>query len=163
MRIDKEEFKRVIMPCGRRMFATARAILGDDDEASDALQQALMKIWEQRENIEDLNTPEAFCITVVKRVCLNMIRSRKIKADENELVNVEAQTADYETRDQLGHLRNLIATLPKNQQDVLNLSVFGDCSNEEISEITGESAANVRQLLSRARKKLKSIYKLSYE
>lgn len=76
---------------------------------------------------------------------------------------MEAQTADYETRDQLGHLRNLIATLPKNQQDVLNLSVFGDCSNEEISEITGESAANVRQLLSRARKKLKSIYKLSYE
>lgn len=163
MRIDKEEFKRVIIPCGRRMFVTARVILGDDEEASDAVQQAIIKLWEQHDTLPELINPEMFCQTVIKRICLNILRSRRKWVGDEILVTVGSENNDFENRDQLNHLRNLISRLPENQQKVLNLSVFGECSNEEISELTGESGANVRQLLSRARKKLKKLYKLSYE
>ena len=40
----------------------------------------------------------------------------------------------------------------------MELSSFGECSNEEIAEITGYSNENVRTLLSRARKTVKKLF-----
>lgn len=48
--------------------------------------------------------------------------------------------------------------MPPAQKEILRLSIFEDLSAKEISEITGVSGTNVRQLLSRGRKKIKEIY-----
>jgi RNA polymerase sigma-70 factor (ECF subfamily) len=52
----------------------------------------------------------------------------------------------------------LMSQLPPQQQEVMKLRTWGDCSLQEIAEITGMSHDNARTLLSRARRKLKELY-----
>lgn len=71
----------------------------------------------------------------------------------------ETNDADrLESADELRLLRTLLPQLPDNQRKAVELSAFSGCSNDEIAELTGESPANVRQLLSRGRRKLKELY-----
>jgi len=59
-------------------------------------------------------------------------------------------------------VRRLAATLGETQRKVFMMATFGECDNDEIVRATGLSEANVRQLLSRARKRIKELYQ-SYE
>ncbi len=68
----------------------------------------------------------------------------------------EDGSAEY--RDQRQRIKNLIDSLPPGQRDVLRLSAFGGLDNSEIAEVTGMSESNVRQLLSRGRKRLRELF-----
>lgn len=157
--MDQSRFKSEILPCYRRMHSVAMAILRDVDDASDAVQEAFVRLWERRGDLDSLQSPEAYTITVVKRVCIDRLRaSRPYGRLDAASLQVEASQDDIDGRDALGMLRRLMESLPANQKKVLTLSSFGGCSNEEIAKITGENDGNVRQLLSRARKKLRELY-----
>ena len=60
-----------------------------------------------------------------------------------------------EQKEMLGRVRMLMQRLPEKQRRVLELRGYADCSLEEIERIMGETAANVRVLLSRARNTLR--------
>ena len=60
-----------------------------------------------------------------------------------------------EEKEKIRNIQKWMQRLPEKQQQVLRLQSFEDCSMEEIAEITGLNAGNIRTLLSRARKTLK--------
>jgi RNA polymerase sigma-70 factor (ECF subfamily) len=61
-------------------------------------------------------------------------------------------------QDEISRVRQLIDRLPPNQRQVLRLHSIEGCSQQEIEQLTGLSAANIRVLLSRARKMLREQY-----
>ena len=63
-----------------------------------------------------------------------------------------------EQREDMKRLLRLIAELPENQRQVLLLRHFEEKSNAEIEQETGLSNANIRVLLSRARKTIKELF-----
>ena len=63
-----------------------------------------------------------------------------------------------EQREDMKRLLRLIAELPENQRQVLLLRHFEEKSNAEIEQETGLSNANIRVLLSRARKTVKELF-----
>lgn len=160
MSIDKEEFKRLVLPCGHRMFAVAMAVTGDSDLASDAVQSAMLSLWENRAAVFKARSVEGFCVTVAKRAAIDIMQK------EPELCRVDAGVLNhsdtpYERSDEIAHIDSLINGLPPAQRNVIRMSAFAEMSNDEIAEATGESPSNVRQLLSRARRKLRSLYRPS--
>lgn len=70
--------------------------------------------------------------------------------------------ADAEYRDTRAAIERLIDSLPEGQRTAIRLSSFGGLDNNEIAATTGLSEANVRQLLSRGRRKLRELWNENY-
>lgn len=159
--MTRDDFKSTFIPATRKMFAVARMLLSSDEDAEDAVQSALLRLWEIRDRLHEVSSPEAFAVTTVRNVCLNSMRARHEFVQATEIKDTAESHDDMETVTETEYLLDLIRRLPDKQQRVIRLSSFGECDNKEISRLTGESEGNVRLLLSRARKTLKSLYKLS--
>lgn len=161
--MDAESFKRVFLPLHPRLYRIAYALTGNSQDAEDILQDAYCKLWNKRKEINQINNTEAFCVTLVKNLCYDFLRSPRHRQSEEEVeyisitTEVSPETEAIE-QDEIRLIQQLIDKLPENQQQVLRLRGIKDCSLEEIEEITGLSAINVRVLLSRARKIIREQY-----
>lgn len=157
--MDRKEFEQEILPMYKRMFAVCVTIVQDRDEASDAVQEAFAKLWEHRDLLDNISSYEAYVMTTVKHICVNRLRFRNSHEDSIDKINEpSADDNQVENRSEVELVKRLMEQLPAGQRRILILNSIGVYSNQEIAEITSESEANVRQLLSRARKKLKELY-----
>lgn len=162
--MDSKEFSQVVMPHSRRMFAVAFRFLQRPEEAEDLLQDVMMKLWQIRDSLPPDKELLPFLLTVVRNLCLDRLRSRQIKDDTIEDVDISLdyiQPLDIddkvEEKDRLRHLLGLINQLPPDQQKVLRLRAIDDLSTDEIAKQLNITPENVRQLLSRARKRLRDM------
>lgn len=155
--MDKKRFEIELLPCYKRIYAICLTIVRDRDEAADAVQETYARLWKRREELDELESAEAYAVKTAKRICFDKLRSCEIVSETHD--TSETNDADrLESADELRLLRTLLPQLPDNQRKAVELSAFSGCSNDEIAELTGESPANVRQLLSRGRRKLKELY-----
>jgi len=142
--------------------AVAYRILGSNGEADDAVQEAWLRLT--RSDTQAIENLGGWLTTVVARVCLDMLRSRKTRGEEPLQENVleipqnshapnpadEALLADSVGSALLVVLRTLTPAerIAFVLHDLFNLP-FG-----EIAPIVGRSEAAVRQLASRARRRV---------
>ena len=158
--MEAETFKQRFLSFHPKLYRIALALVESPEDAEDILQEAYTKLWSKRASLEAAQNPEAFAVTIVRNLCLDFLRSPRTNSRSEPLETVILHCEDsperqVETRDQLRQVVRLIQELPPNQQQVIRLRGMEDCSMEEIAEITGFSPANVRTLLSRARKYIK--------
>lgn len=167
--MDAEHFKRKFLPFHPKLFRIAFVLVGNKADAEDILQEAYFKLWHKRNDLPDITNPEAFCVTLVRNLCLDFLRSPRTGRQEEEIeevVSFETDTSpdrELETKDKEQQIRQLISRLPDNQRQVLRLRGIDDCSMDEIEQITGLSAVNIRVLLSRARKAIREQFDKLYE
>ena len=154
-------FKQAYYSLHPKLYRVAFAILKNTEDVEDVLQDAYCKLWNDRQKLVDIQKPEAYCVTLVKHLCLDILRSPKGAYHKEDIdaydfpdpsTNVEA---DLTSRETIETIKALICRLPDKQQRVMDLRIFSDCSSAEIEQITGESSENVRVLLSRARNTLR--------
>lgn len=158
--MEAETFKQRFLSFHPKLYRIALALVESPEDAEDILQEAYTKLWSKRDSLEAVQQPEAFAVTIVRNLCLDFLRSPRTNSRSEPLETVILHCEDsperqVETRDQLRQVVRLIQELPPNQQQVIRLRGMEDCSVEEIAEITGFCPANVRTLLSRARKYIK--------
>ena len=158
--MEAETFKQRFLSFHPKLYRIALALVESPEDAEDILQEAYTKLWSKRDSLEAVQQPEAFAVTIVRNLCLDFLRSPRTNSRSEPLETVILHCEDsperqVETRDQLRQVVRLIQELPPNQRQVIRLRGMEDCSVEEIAEITGFSPANVRTLLSRARKYIK--------
>ena len=159
--MDSSAFKRLLLPHYRRMYATAMTILRNSDDASDAVQEAFTRLWEKRDDLPNIDTPEAYCVTTIKRICIDRIRKNALhinEVTEDTLLISDDSDIQADNRESLQLVTLLMNKLPEQQRQVLQLRAFNDCSLEEIESITGLTGVNVRTLLSRARRRMKELF-----
>ncbi|MDR1939012.1 MAG: RNA polymerase sigma factor [Tannerellaceae bacterium] len=161
--MDAERFKQQFLPLHPRLYRVAYALTEDSRDAEDILQDAYCKLWSRREELSHIRNPEAFCVTLVKNLCLDFLHSARHERSEALEENLPlAGSASPETElighDEVRRVQRLIDRLPLNQRQVLRLHGIEGCSPEEIEQITGLSAVNIRVLLSRARKFIREQY-----
>ncbi len=156
---DPTEFSRAVMPHSRKMFAIAYRLLQRTDEAEDVVQDIFVKLWQMRQKLPPTGQLEAFVLTATRNLCIDRIRSRhETASDEDGQWTEESFDDDWvEDTDRLKLTLQLMKQLPRDQQKVLHLKVFEDLTNDEISELLKLKPDNVRQLLSRARRRLKEL------
>lgn len=155
--MDAESFKRQYLPFHPKLYRIAFALLDNKADAEDILQETYYKLWDKKEELTNIRNPEAFAVTLIKNLCLDFLRSPRARRNEEEITGITLATSsspdtELEERDQIRQVQQLISRLPENQRQVVRLRGINDCSFEEIEQITGFSAANIRTLLSRARK-----------
>lgn len=167
--MDADSFKRLFLPLHPKLFRIAYALVESKADAEDILQDAYCKLWNRRDELAGIQSPEAFCVTLVKNLCLDFLRSAHANRHDEEITEAITLSTDsspekeLETQDKIRQVRRLINKLPQNQRQVLKLRGINDCSLDEIEQITGLSAVNIRVLLFRARKIIREQFEKLYE
>lgn len=139
------------------LIGVARDILGSDEEAEDVVQDALLRLWQLRD--EPIRNVRGFARIVVRNLCLSKVRRKQVTVDVSKAdiaIDDEAETANHE---QIERMMALVDALPTMQQTVLRLRHMQDMSMADIASLIGTSEAAVRQSLSRARRSILEQFK----
>lgn len=134
--------------------------MGNPDDVEDIVQEAYLKLWNMRDHLDNVKNPESFSVVVLKNLCFDYLRSTKdlesnSSPEKLKTENNSSLLAEIEMRDELRYVKELIIHLSLQQQKVIILRHIDECSIEEIEQIAGLNAVNIRVLLSRARKNLR--------
>ena len=157
-----EEFKRNILKLQPRLQRIAEHIIGDPDRAEDAVQEAVITLWEQRATIQSLDL-EKLSQIIVKRRSIDLLRKQKptVPIDTETLMLAELPQDDMEERYQWA--RRLVVQLPERQRDAILMKYEEGLSNKEIERATGMSSTHLYATLSRAYKSLREAIKQDKE
>lgn len=154
--MDSETFRQQIIPLGRPMYGAAFAMLGDREEAADAVQDVMERLWSMRDSLDGIGSLAGYCMSVLRHEAISRLRRRKHMAEISEIP--EPSVPPDESDESSVIIDRIIATLPVNQQAVVKMNAFEGLSNEEIANIMDITPENMRQLLSRARRKIRELY-----
>lgn len=152
--MDATHFETALRPLLSRSAGYAFAMLRERKEAEDAVQQAALRAWERRGQIDDERPFKAWWFGILRNHCLDRLRARKrapmsVALDRAEL----SEPADESALDRRA-LTAAMEQLPDGQRDVLRLRYFGEFSYQEISEILRIPSGTVMSRLHLARKAL---------
>ena len=144
-----------------RLRGVAYRLLGSLSEAEDAVQEAWLRL--QRTNTVTVENLAGWLTTVVSRVCLDMLRSRKSRREEPldaQVVEPRGEGTDPEGEavlaDSVGvALLVLLDTLTPAERLAFVLHDLFAMPFEEIGSILGRSPAAAKQLASRARRRVR--------
>lgn len=160
--MNAESFKQRYLPFHAKMYRLAFRYTGSRENAEDMVQETYLKLWKKRDELPEMDNTEAYVMTLLKNVCLDSLRrnhediwATSPPEEWQTTAQVPSSATLLEEKDEAECLHQLIAHLPPPQKQVLLLRDVNECSMEEIAQATGFSAANIRVLLSRARKKLR--------
>lgn len=148
------------MPLQKMLYREAYKVLGDAFEAEDAVQNLYVRLWEQMEMLDHLASPEAYCRTVLKHICIDRWRAIKARDGDVELVEEIAEAnapPDVEREEAAEFLEHFLANLPERQQRVMRMTMRGN-KVEEIAEATGLTVGNIKVIVSRIRQRFKELY-----
>lgn len=139
----------------RRMYAYAKRILGQDDKAWDACQEAWIGIVKGLRKLDDPSAFAAWAYRILTNKCKDRL-SRDVRErwlNREFAANIDAVQRTHEPL----NLREAIGLLPGHMQAVVTLRYFEGFAIHEIVEIFGVPEGTIKSRLSRARAELKKI------
>lgn len=161
--MNVKTFKSNVFPVQAKLYRFAKTMLHDDEEAEDAVQEALLKLWLNRNNLTSYKSIEALAMVVTKNLCLDKLKSsyhKKVIPLTGTTTTTDNTTPYRKTElaNTAGILRELIGQLPEQQRLIIHLRDVEEYSYEEIEQVTGLSINNIRVTLSRARRSVREMY-----
>src|SRR3569623_668525 len=141
--------------------AVAYRMLGSRSEAEDAVQEAWLRLG--RTDTEDIKNLGGWLTTVGARICLDMLRTRKSRREEQLGPHIPEPAADNENgesavADSVGAaLLIVLDTLAPAERLAFVLHDMFAVPFEEIAPIVGRAPAAARQLASRARRRVQGV------
>ncbi|UZO80766.1 sigma-70 family RNA polymerase sigma factor [Aquimarina sp. ERC-38] len=139
-----------------KLFRMAKRLLVSTEEAEDATQEILLKLWKNKSSITGYKNVEAFAMTMTKNFCFD-----KLKAKESE--NMKLVHSNYssreaslhrktEAKDTMDWVQRVMNELPAQQRMIVQLRDIEQYDNHEIAKMLDMNETAVRVSLSRARK-----------
>ena len=154
--MTQSEFLNVVMPFKDKLYRLSKRLLISAEEAEDATQEVLMKLWSKNSNIANYKNVEAFAMTMTKNFCLDRLKSKqssnlKLVHSNYEDGNTSLQK-QLEARDSISWVEKIMEELPEQQKLVLQLRDVEEYDFKEIADLLEMQPTAVRVALSRARK-----------
>ncbi|MCE2611849.1 RNA polymerase sigma factor [Flavobacteriaceae bacterium D16] len=154
--MTQSEFLNVVMPFKDKLYRLAKRLLVSSEEAEDATQEILMKLWSNSKSIGKYRNVEAFAMTMTKNFCLDRLKSKQ--SSNLKLVHSNYDDGNpslqkqVEARDSVSWVEKIMEELPEQQKMVLQLRDVEEYDYDEIAELLEMKPTAVRVTLSRARK-----------
>ncbi|MGN0188840.1 MAG: RNA polymerase sigma factor [Candidatus Cryptobacteroides sp.] len=157
-----ETFREKFLPLAETLYKVAFYILESESDAKDAVQDLYLKLWKSRTSLSGISNPKAYCITLLKNICIDTIR-RRSRLTIPEIIPERDDGMYQEKRilakERLANVLGAVKSLPERQREVLILRTVEGLDYKEIEEKTGTNGIMLRVLLSKARKTLKEYEK----
>lgn len=160
---DRDALIQLLREVETPLYRTAFYMLGNEQDALDATQDALIKIYKSFNSFEQKAKFLTWAQRIVTNVCIDNYRKRQdsISIDENEFVlndygtnNVEEE---FERTLMANELRQAIVKLPEHHRMVVIMRYIQELSYKEIAEAVDLPLNTVKSYLFRARQQLQSL------
>ncbi|QEH42327.1 RNA polymerase sigma factor [Chitinophaga sp. XS-30] len=160
--MSSEVFMTQIMPIKQKLYRFALRLLGNEEDAKDIIQDALIKVWHNKEKMGELQNLEAWCMRITRNLALDKIKSRKYRMTDDlgraQEVPASPQHNPHQTAeksDLMRRVHGLINKLPEKFRTILQLRDMDGLSYQEIAEVLEIEMSEVKVNLHRARKQVR--------
>jgi len=143
---------------GNRLLRLAYSYLHNMQDSEEVLQDVLIKLMDNAPVFESDEHEKAWLLRVTANISKNRIKYNKLR-DTDELKDELVA----EERQDLSFVWDAVKELPDNYREVIHLFYEEGYQTDEIAKILGESGANIRTRLKRAREKLREILKEEFD
>lgn len=157
--MNQIEFMQLINPFKDKLYRLAKRLLVSTEEAEDATQEVLVKLWNKNHNLSEYKSVEALAMTMTKNYCLDQLKSKRagnLKIVHNNFTDREAGLQQkVEDRDTWNWVEKAIGELPEQQKLIVQMRDIEQYEFEEIAKILEMNETAIRVALSRARKTIR--------
>ena len=157
--MTQAEFLNIVMPFKDKVFRLAKRLLVSTEEAEDATQEVLLKLWKNKKKIREYKNVEAFSMTMTKNFCFDKLKSKQAQNLKIVHSNYEDKQTplqkQVELNDSVDWVAKIIEDLPEQQKMIIQLRDIEEYDYDEIAEMLDMNNTAVRVNLSRARKTIR--------
>ena len=151
--MDKETFCAGIVDCQETMFRAAKAILQNDQDAEDAVQEAICTAFARRDSLREMDKFRPWVLRILTNKCYDACRRRRNTVDLEAAGEVPAAPG-LDTAERLS-LWQAVMSLSDDLRATVTLFYYDGMSVREIGGILGISEAAVKTRLRRGRERLR--------
>jgi RNA polymerase sigma factor (sigma-70 family) len=154
------EFEAILQRYEIPLLQYARRITGDNEKARDVVQETFIK-FQRNGALRREDKPATWLFTVCRNGALNVCRKdkRMLYLEDEAIEPRQGEQPmpfdQLEQKEAAGFLLRIVATLPRRQQEVIQLKFQNDLSYQQIAEIMDTTANNVGVMLHIALKTLR--------
>ena len=165
--MNQNEFVKSITPFKDKLFRLAKRLLVSTEEAEDATQEVLLKLWNKNEDLGNYNSLEAFAMTMTKNFCLDQLKSKRagnLKLVHDNYTDREPSLQKkLEDIDSLNWVGKVINQLPEQQRMIIQMRDIEQYEFEEIAKILDMNETAIRVALSRGRKTIREFMSKTHD
>lgn len=159
-------FRKLFKGYYKGLFGYGLKICQDSELVEDCIQNLFISIWERRDNLSHITSPNVYLYVSLRRSILQKIKKQKY---QENLGNDHKPTVDIQfgveeliiknesKREQRDALRNALNQLSNQQKEVLYLHYYNGMSYGEIEEILSINRQSVRNHMYRAMETLRTV------
>lgn len=163
--MNKIDFRTDVLPLKNELYRLALRITLNHAEAEDVVQETMLKVWNRRERWDEIESIEAFCLTICRNLSLDKQKrmdNQSQALDDSYDPPDNSYTANPEEyamqEDRIRLIRQLIDQLPEKQRSCMQLREFEGKSYKEIAQVMDISEEQVKINIFRARQTIKQRY-----
>ena len=163
--MKKISFQNDILPLKNELYRLALRITLNHAEAEDVVQETMLKVWNRREQWDQIDNIEAFCLTICRNLALDKQKragNQFATLDEYSEPPDHSYTANPEEqamqRDRIELVRRFIDQLPEKQRSCMQLRDIEGKSYKEIAAVLDITEQQVKVNIFRARQTVKQKY-----
>ena len=166
--MNQTAFLNLVLPFKDKLYRLAKRLLVSNEEAEDATQEILLKLWKNKTKISSYKNVEAFAMTMTKNYCFDRLKSKQAQNLRIVHSNYKDESVELqkkiEHQDSLAWVDKLMQQLPSQQRMVMQLRDIEQYEFSDIAKVLEMKETAVRVTLSRARKTIREqlIKKHSY-
>ena len=159
-------FRNNILPLKNELYRLALRITMNAADAEDVVQETMMKVWNRRDQWDQIESIEAFCLTICRNLSLDKVRRMDNQAqsldaaydpkDQHVASNPEEQAIQS---DRIRLVRQLINQLPEKQRSCMQLRDMEGKSYKDIATILDITEEQVKVNIFRARQTIREKFK----
>lgn len=169
---EREAFRHIMQRCNQRLFRVARAVIGEDSEAEDVLQESYMRAYHKLDSFRGDSTLLTWLTTIVLNEARGRLRKRRTMVgleqvdaasdDTHQIIQFPSKFGSEDpaasaARAEIRHLlEHAIDQLPPAFRIVYMMREVEECSAEETATQLGIKAETVKTRLHRARRLLRA-------
>jgi RNA polymerase sigma-70 factor (ECF subfamily) len=154
--MEAEEFDDFYTASFNRLVGQVYAMIGDRDEAQECVQEAFVRAWSHRRQLEKAHAPEAWVRTTAYRLAVSRWR-RTVRARRDPDRALQLRESAVELSPDHVALVHALRELPEAQRRAIVLHHMCDLPVAEVAAETGVPVGTVKARLSRGRTALMSL------
>lgn len=149
-----QEFEEKYVVQAPHLYEVAYSLLQNQQDAEDVVQDTLVKLWRDADRIDHLQNSQGYLLRMLRNGCIDLLRERRNETELESFENTLPETEPPPETETEEKVRFILRNLPARARQIVTMRHVAECSIDEICEVTGDSPMNVRQILSRSRRKI---------
>jgi len=163
---SKSAFNSIYHEYYEMLLYVSLQYISDREDAKEAVQEAFVKLWENRATLKETANIRNFLYTIVKNNSLNVLKKQEVILRSHENIRWMEMHYNYEAMTRLGFdsiefkelkqkVDEAIENLPEHCRVVFKMSRFNQLKNREIAQKLNVSEKTVEAHMTKAMKLLK--------